>query len=427
MYGFSYLFSIYQLIRLQDDGSLIIACERCNIWQHMACLGFSKEDAESNDFHFVCSDCKRKEEDAKRPKISLKLKLGASSSPISDRVEAPDALDQDIQAKKRKSSEILDHGIRTKKRKSSESNGLPPMGRFGVPQPNSKLTKGTPNNGHTYQSVMNPPSFPPQNQTSRPNFNGVSPGSQMYTSPYGNAYHQQASQMTNGYPANFPTSNGVHNGSHHESSNFGRTPQLPMGDSYTGYQANGLNGCSGGHSSLPNAAVAPSHPSDIKSSVKESTSPNPLNMFPSTPSTNLPPAPAAVTSVSGHSPQKPLQSSHSMSFQYSTPSNSFQGSSNSLQGTPSPNMAPPALGNQIFSGLSPSKQTPARPASSHSIGSVPVLPPVEKLAPSPRALSPILPMKGAPVQDMQATDEQKSSTTSDVPAMRASGDVVSHE
>lgn len=64
-----------------DDGQHSIACERCNVWQHSKCLGFTKSAAEREDFHFVCDDCLRKEEEAKRPKISLKLKLGQSSSP----------------------------------------------------------------------------------------------------------------------------------------------------------------------------------------------------------------------------------------------------------------------------------------------------------------------------------------------------------
>ena len=64
----------------QDDGSHSISCERCNVWQHSACLGVSQADAEKEDFHFVCIDCKRKEEDAKKPKIpSLKFKVSPTS------------------------------------------------------------------------------------------------------------------------------------------------------------------------------------------------------------------------------------------------------------------------------------------------------------------------------------------------------------
>ncbi|KAJ5387981.1 hypothetical protein N7509_010522 [Penicillium cosmopolitanum] len=67
-----------------DDGSHSVACEKCNVWQHSSCLGISKEDAEKEDFHFVCRDCKRKEEEAKKPKIApLKFRLSTSASPSS--------------------------------------------------------------------------------------------------------------------------------------------------------------------------------------------------------------------------------------------------------------------------------------------------------------------------------------------------------
>ncbi|PSK45320.1 hypothetical protein B9Z65_2460 [Elsinoe australis] len=73
-----------------DDGTHSIACERCNIWQHSKCNGVKEADAEREDFHFICSDCKRKEEDAKKPKIPpLKLgRVGASSSPQTDKSES---------------------------------------------------------------------------------------------------------------------------------------------------------------------------------------------------------------------------------------------------------------------------------------------------------------------------------------------------
>lgn len=70
-----------------DDGAHSLACERCNIWQHSKCNGIDEADAERDDFHFVCSDCKRKEEDSKKPKIPpLKLgRIGASASPQAEK------------------------------------------------------------------------------------------------------------------------------------------------------------------------------------------------------------------------------------------------------------------------------------------------------------------------------------------------------
>ena len=66
-----------------DDGSHSVACEKCNVWQHSKCLGISKAAAEKDDFHFVCDDCKKKEERANQPKISLKFKVTPSPAPPS--------------------------------------------------------------------------------------------------------------------------------------------------------------------------------------------------------------------------------------------------------------------------------------------------------------------------------------------------------
>jgi hypothetical protein len=69
----------------QDDGSHSVACERCNVWQHSGCLGIAQSEAESEDFQFICKDCKRREEEAKLPKLPpLKFKVGRSSSPGAD-------------------------------------------------------------------------------------------------------------------------------------------------------------------------------------------------------------------------------------------------------------------------------------------------------------------------------------------------------
>lgn len=64
-----------------DDGTHCIACDKCNIWQHSHCHGIALADAERDDFHFVCSDCKHKEEFANKPRLpSLKLRQSASLS-----------------------------------------------------------------------------------------------------------------------------------------------------------------------------------------------------------------------------------------------------------------------------------------------------------------------------------------------------------
>ncbi|KAK3397654.1 hypothetical protein B0T20DRAFT_226120 [Sordaria brevicollis] len=66
-----------------DDGTHSVACERCNVWQHSKCLGIAEKDADQDDFHFICSSCRRSEaEKAQQPRvIKLKVNRHASSSP----------------------------------------------------------------------------------------------------------------------------------------------------------------------------------------------------------------------------------------------------------------------------------------------------------------------------------------------------------
>ncbi|KAI9674543.1 MAG: hypothetical protein M1817_001881 [Caeruleum heppii] len=68
-----------------DDGSGIISCEKCQVWQHLGCLGFTRAAAERSDFHFVCNLCQRrmadKEKSSRKPiKLDFR-KLASSSSP----------------------------------------------------------------------------------------------------------------------------------------------------------------------------------------------------------------------------------------------------------------------------------------------------------------------------------------------------------
>jgi hypothetical protein len=60
-----------------DDGTHSIACEECSVWQHSACHGIDKERAASDDFHFVCRDCKRK---AEKPTPVIKIKFSPKAA-----------------------------------------------------------------------------------------------------------------------------------------------------------------------------------------------------------------------------------------------------------------------------------------------------------------------------------------------------------
>ncbi|RGP63826.1 hypothetical protein FLONG3_9794 [Fusarium longipes] len=64
-----------------DDGAHSVACERCNIWQHSKCVGLSEEAADQPEFHYICTSCTRREQEAKRPRPTIKLKLSHPTSP----------------------------------------------------------------------------------------------------------------------------------------------------------------------------------------------------------------------------------------------------------------------------------------------------------------------------------------------------------
>ncbi|KAI1843381.1 hypothetical protein JX266_010378 [Neoarthrinium moseri] len=57
-----------------DDGTHSIACEKCSVWQHSKCVGVSEDEADRDDFHFICSTCKRKDAKPKPTVIKLKVK-----------------------------------------------------------------------------------------------------------------------------------------------------------------------------------------------------------------------------------------------------------------------------------------------------------------------------------------------------------------
>jgi len=65
-----------------DDGTHSISCERCNVWQHSACLRIGMEEADKADFHYVCEMCRRRERDdndtTARPRTTIKIKLNGS-------------------------------------------------------------------------------------------------------------------------------------------------------------------------------------------------------------------------------------------------------------------------------------------------------------------------------------------------------------
>ncbi|KAK6511921.1 hypothetical protein TWF481_000825 [Arthrobotrys musiformis] len=58
-----------------DDGTYSIACDRCGVWQHTACLNVPASMAEESEF--ICDRCRDKEKAAMSPPIKIKLRLTA--------------------------------------------------------------------------------------------------------------------------------------------------------------------------------------------------------------------------------------------------------------------------------------------------------------------------------------------------------------
>jgi len=63
-----------------DDGAHSVACERCNVWQHSQCVGLSEAAADQPEFHYICASCIRREQEVKRPRPTIKLKLNRPSN-----------------------------------------------------------------------------------------------------------------------------------------------------------------------------------------------------------------------------------------------------------------------------------------------------------------------------------------------------------
>ncbi|KAI1821917.1 hypothetical protein F4861DRAFT_429749 [Xylaria intraflava] len=83
-----------------DDGTHSVACERCNTWQHSKCIGVSEEEADRDDFHFICKGCRRQQHspahETKQPVTKLKIsKPAISSLPSADSIGPLDSQSTD--------------------------------------------------------------------------------------------------------------------------------------------------------------------------------------------------------------------------------------------------------------------------------------------------------------------------------------------
>lgn len=400
-----------------------MACDKCNVWQHSACLGISQEEAEKDDFHFICHDCRRREEDAKKPKIpSLKFHIGSSSSPPSQKQRA--AVPSANGTKKRKSSEEPNHLPPTKMFKPADSSRqasntyLPQLPRSGQNAQNGM-----------HATVMNGPTLSPQGQVPRAVYSGNQEDSFFSRRQYPNAPQPPPGLQSprgppihaNGYPhhTQHTNSNGLNNA---------YVPQLPhqafqSPQSYPSpYAANGSYGShqpqnvgwsaryTPPHQAHPQRAYGPpppsqnpfvnsfdrqrpssSHsPNNVSSPVKKGPSLSPpQHSLAAHSSTYQTPHVNQTPYANGNSPHQPLPPTGPPAYspvKHPSPPSVAPPAKHSPSSSPIAHQ--PHLQNNAPAspGLSPTKHSPAhQPQSAHGMASTPaVLPPAPQLLPSPR-------------------------------------------
>ncbi|RAL17209.1 putative PHD finger domain protein [Aspergillus homomorphus CBS 101889] len=345
-----------------DDGSHSVACEKCNVWQHSKCLGILKHEAEREDFHFVCDDCKRREEEAKRPKIPpLKFRVGSSTSPTGV---------ADGEQKSRDTEEPSPVPARNQTQFTSS------MPSIGSPSKLPSLPHMIP------RASGQAPSLPPASPERRPSSAHATP----FSPPR----------------APFSPSKGI-NG-------FSSSRELPPKLPSMHLPPNGRDSLNGGifgrRPSSSHSIHSPTLPSPIQN--RPSMSPTQGNRDVG-PLAGFPP----VASSEHSTPWTPY--GQSQTPRPNTGNNAQLSSINngrpSLVATPtggSRSSPPQSSHGMSFSGISPTKQSP-RPMTSGSIAGAPVLPPIQKLEPSPKLMrrsSPDAPIP-PPIKCMTPEQEER--------------------
>lgn len=386
-----------------DDGTHSVACERCNVWQHSKCLGIPQDVAEKDDFHFICDDCKRREEEAKRPKIPpLKFRINTSTSPPSDAAA--------VNGEKRKSEE--DQTSPSTKRPKDVD--VPHPSEVGNAPPAAEPTTGVsntqtgsiseqpapPQTNGVQQTAPNPPSSPERRL--KPAVNGsLNPSSSLHAP-------SSPSQAVNGvapsptkYPPKFIPNE---HSSQPVQEQFHQPPPSPHRNLTNAGPLNSQRPSSS-HSTYGQAFPSPIQNRPSMSPTQGNHDVGPLAGIPSSALSNgsVPGTPFghSQTPQSNVANFAPPSSSHSRhpSFSAATPSgsNSFYHS-------------PPPQGSQgmPMSGLSPTKHSP-RPMASGNVGNASVVPPVQRLQPSPKLMgrsSPDAPIP-PPVKSMTPEQEER--------------------
>lgn len=348
-------------IFLQDDGSHSVACEKCSVWQHSKCLGISQAEAEQEDFHFICADCQRRIEEAKRPKIpKLKFRIAASppSSDANQRREQPL-----VKSDPEKDQKSVHH---TSGMTANEQSQTPtpadrqnlPSGVSGIISQHRTTQNDKPSLQHTSHTSADttartaPSPFPhgvqstPQHKVNRSAFQHQPLSTPMQQgSIHATSFNSQRPSSSGSIPSSFPS-------------------PIQNRPSMSPTQGNNDVGPLAGFPAPP-AAVnpypasngnPPATPFGQRQGYHQHD--NVVSPYPS-PALNQPVSTSFSTAATAMSPQSSFG-------QIATPSR-----------------YPP---NAPMSGLSPRKNSPTRPPSFTDVANTSVVPPVQKLHPSPKLI-----------------------------------------
>ncbi|KAI0111524.1 hypothetical protein F4814DRAFT_422783 [Daldinia grandis] len=158
-----------------DDGTHSIACERCNVWLHSKCVGISEEEADRDDFHFICKSCRRKSSTPK-PTTVIKLKVNqqdASSSPPATKSDGSPTPDRArltqrsgiaVEIPARLNSTQLTTQPLIPIKQAGQPNAPPPsspftngdgLHPFSSPHPNLSPPEQSPNKARAYSTMFN--------------------------------------------------------------------------------------------------------------------------------------------------------------------------------------------------------------------------------------------------------------------------------
>ncbi|KAH8675333.1 hypothetical protein BX600DRAFT_452448 [Xylariales sp. PMI_506] len=376
-----------------DDGTHSIACEKCNVWQHSKCVGVGEEEADHEDFHFICNPCKRKAANPKPTVIKLKLKgpgdASSSSPPSAKKVEATAAPSRGESQQAGWEVEIPSQSVPkpdTSPSVISPSTRIqPPVGTTMLQssQPQSASLPMIPVKPSGQLSILPPPS---------PYTNGE--GSNPFSSPHPTlSPPQQSPNKLRAYSTIIQSSPPI------PSSRGGNKILPPKGIFHTSPKPNGaLKSLDGSPSTLPPHADV-----TVPSIAARSDSPLKLPIENASNSVRV----LSPPSVSFSAPARPPSSSNTPSI-LSTPQLKH------TQPGPLSNINTPTL-PPFQNGISPLKRSPPpAPHSSNSAHSTPapaILPPIT-LSPTPSQQIMTPPVK--PAEPIRPASRQSSGAAGDV-------------